>query len=150
MFPYPELLATILFSGFFLVLGNSYGNSVAFAKHTMLAANPAAANTTELDSRIVRLIAIFVLSIVCLLHYFSSRSGLFLNRALALFKVILLFTVFVAGVKVAHKEGSGLKDFSEVHGKRSSGDGLAAMVLILYAYQGWENANYVSPKRYGI
>jgi hypothetical protein len=67
-----------------------------------------------------------------------------MNRLLAAFKVVLLFTVFVAGVKTAKKEGVGHEEFNAVHGDRNSLDGLAAMVLILYAYQGWENANYVS------
>jgi amino acid transporter len=125
------------------VLGNSYGNSVTFAKHTMLASDPNAAKTTELDSRLVRFIAIAVLSAVCLLHYFSNRFGLFLNKLFALFKTVLLFTVFVAGAKAAGKEGSGLSDFNQTHGIRNPADGLAAMVLIFYAYQGWENANYV-------
>lgn len=140
---YPELLATIIFSGFFLVLGNSYGNSVTFAKHVMLAVEPDYATTTELDTRQVRFIAIVVLSAVCLLHYFSNKFGLFLNKLFALFKVILLITVFVAGIKAANKDGSGRNDFRETHGERKSVDGLAAMVLIFYAYQGWENANYV-------
>jgi amino acid transporter len=144
VFPYPELLATILFSGFFLMLGNSYGNSIAFAKHVLLAANPSITNTTELDSRVVRLIAVFVLSVVCLMHYFSGRFGRFLNKVLAIFKIGLLFTVFVAGVKASYSKESGTQDFKVVHGERHSLDGLAAMVLILYAYQGWENANYAS------
>jgi hypothetical protein len=143
MYPKPELLTTILFSGFFLVLGNSYGNSITFAKQTILAADSSATKTTELDSRLVRFVAITVLSVVCLLHYFSNRFGLFLNKLFAIFKTVLLFTVFIAGVKAASKEGSGLSDFNVTHGVRNPADGLAAMVLIFYAYQGWENANYV-------
>lgn len=143
MLPRPELLATILFSGFFIFLSNSYGNSVTFAKQTILASDSSIARTTDLDSRLVRFIAIVVLSTVCLLHYSSNRFGLFLNKLFAIFKTILLFTVFVAGVKAAGKEGSGLADFYDNHGVRHPTDGLAAMVLILYSYQGWENANYV-------
>lgn len=133
-----------MFSGFFLVLGNSYGNSVTFAKQVILASDPSYQSTTELDNRLIRFIAIVVLSAVCLLHYFSNKFGLFLNKLFAIFKIILLFTVFIAGVKAANKEGSGLEDFTEIHGASESADGLAAMVLIFYSYQGWENANYVS------
>lgn len=143
VYPKPDLLATILFSGFFLVLGNSYGNSVTFAKQVMLASDSSYENTTQLDNRVIRLIAIVVLSTVCLLHYFSNRFGLFLNKVFALFKTVLLFTVFVAGAKAAGKEGSGYADFNKMHGTSNTADGLAAMVLIFYSYQGWENANYV-------
>lgn len=97
----------------------------------------------ELDTRLVRFIAISVLSVVCLLHYFSNRFGLFLNKLFAIFKTVLLLTVFIAGVKASSKEGSGLSDFGKTHGDRGATDGLSALVLIFYAYQGWENANYV-------
>jgi amino acid transporter len=133
----------VLFSGWFLLLANSYGNSVTFAKHVMLAASPSTSMSTELDSRLIRFIAIVVLAFVCLLHYFSGRFGLFMNKLLAIFKVLLLTTVIIAGVNSSNKPGSGLKDFKESHGKKNSADGLAAMVLILYAYSGYENANYV-------
>ena len=72
---------------------------------------------------------------------------MFLNRVLALFKGLLLFSVFVAGVIASRKEGSGLSDFRHILGKHASVDSIAALVLILYAYQGWENANYVSTQR---
>jgi amino acid transporter len=127
------------------MLNNTYGNSVTFAKHVMLAANPSTSISTELDSRMIRFIAIVVLTVVCLLHYFSSRFGLFMNKVLAIFKLLLLVTVIIAGVNAAKEPGSGLKDFEESYGKKNSADGLAAMVLILYAYSGYENANYVSP-----
>ncbi|KAE9379783.1 hypothetical protein N431DRAFT_527234 [Stipitochalara longipes BDJ] len=144
VYPYPELLATIVFSGFFLVLGNSYGNAITFAKQVILASDPDYEDATALDNRLIRFVAIFVLSAVCLLHYFSNKFGLFLNKLFALFKIVLLFTVFVAGVKAAGKEGSGLHDFTQTHGARDSANGLAAMILIFYSYQGWENANYVA------
>ncbi|KAL6252611.1 hypothetical protein RBB50_000330 [Rhinocladiella similis] len=144
VYPAPELLSTILFSAFFLCLGNSYGNSVTFSKQTLLASDSSATKMAELDTRLVRFIAISVLSVVCLLHYFSNRFGLFLNKLFAIFKTVLLLTVFIAGVKASSKEGSGLSDFGKTHGDRGATDGLSALVLIFYAYQGWENANYVA------
>ncbi|KAH7350518.1 amino acid permease-domain-containing protein [Rhexocercosporidium sp. MPI-PUGE-AT-0058] len=144
IYPRPELLATILFSGFFLVLGKSYGNAVTFAKQVLLASDSSYEKTSQLDDRLIRFIAIVVLSAVCLLHYFSNKFGLFLNKLFALFKTALLFTVFVAGVKAARKEGSGFDDFTQTHGMSNPADGLAAMVLIFYSYHGWENANYVA------
>ena len=125
------------------MLGNSYGNAVTFAKQVLLASDSRYEKTSQLDDRLIRFIAIVVLSAVCLLHYFSNKFGLFLNKLFALFKTVLLFTVFVAGVKAARKEGSGFDDFTQSHGMRNPADGLAAMVLIFYSYQGWENANYV-------
>ncbi|KAF2474440.1 uncharacterized protein BDR25DRAFT_122014 [Lindgomyces ingoldianus] len=139
----PELLFTILFSGYFLVLGNSYGNAVQFAKHVLLAANPNVEKSAELDARLVRLIAILCVSLVCLIHYSSSKAGLFLNKALAWYKVILLFVVFVAGMAYSHKHGSQLHD-KTAPARGSSLDAMSAMISVFYTYQGWENANYVA------
>jgi amino acid transporter len=143
VFPFPELLATILFSGFFLSVSTSHGNSVAFAKQVLLAAEPSSRISSDLDSRLVRFIAIVSLAAACLLHYFSGRFGLFMNKLLAVFKILLLFTVFVAGVKASRTPDSGLKDFTQSHGPKGRWDGLAALVSILYSYAGYENANYV-------
>jgi amino acid transporter len=123
---------------------NNYGNAVIFAKYVLLAANPDTTKTVDLDDRLVRFIAIILVAFICLLHYFSGRFGLFINRLLALFKVILLITVFAAGMRASNQPGSGKHDLHKSYEKKSYLDGLAAMVLILYSYSGYENANYVS------
>ena len=132
-----------MFSGFFILLQNTSGNAIAFAKHVLLAANPDTNSTTELDSRLINLVAVGILSIICLLHYFSRRLGLFLNTAFALFKVFLLAAVFIAGAMARHKNDSGMTDFKTKHEGANGKDSLAAFIYIIYSYQGWENANYV-------
>ncbi|ORY06761.1 amino acid permease-domain-containing protein [Clohesyomyces aquaticus] len=140
----PELLATILFSGWFLVLGNSYGNSIAFAKHVMVSAHTEVLQTKDLDSRLVRFIAISVLTVVCLLHYFSGRAGMFLNKVLFWYKTLLLIVIFAAGIHYTKTNGSQWDNYNDLKERGTSLDSLAAMVSIFYAYQGWENANYVT------
>jgi amino acid transporter len=129
----PELLATILFSGFFLLLANSYGNSIQFAKHILLAALPDIDDTTELDPRLIRYIAISVITLSCGIHWFSARAGLFLNKFVACYKTILLLAVFGAGMVYSGKNGSNWND-NVARGSKS--DGMAAMVFIFYSYQG--------------
>lgn len=137
----PELLATILFSGFFLLLANSYGNSIQFAKHILISALPELEESKELDPRLIRYIAISVVTLVCLIHWFSSRAGLFLNKLVAWYKTILLLVVFIAGMRYSGKHGSEWNDSGHT---ASATDGMAGMVMIFYSYQGWENANYVA------
>jgi amino acid transporter len=137
----PELLATIMFSGFFLLLANSYGNSIQFAKHVLISALPHLEDSKELDPRLVRYIAISVITLVCLIHWFSSRAGLFLNKLVAWYKTILLLVVFIAGMVYSGKHGS---EWDDTVDRGSATDGMAGMVLIFYSYQGWENANYVA------
>jgi hypothetical protein len=135
----PELLATILFSGFFLLLANSYGNSVQFAKHILLAALPEVDATTELDPRLIRYIAISVITVSCGIHWFSARAGLFLNKFVACYKMILLFVVFAAGMSHSVKHESY---WSEHISRGSKSDGMAAIVFIFYSYQGEHCRNY--------
>lgn len=132
----PELLATILFSGFFLLLANSYGNSIQFAKHILVAAIPDLEDSTQLDSRLVRFIAISALTFVCLIHWHSSRAGLFLNKLVALFKILLLAVVVIAGMAKSSGSKSKWSDSGDVS---SASDGMAGMVLIFYSYQGTHN-----------
>jgi amino acid transporter len=129
----PQLLATILFSGYFLMLANSYGNSIQFAKHILVAAMPDLEDSRALDPRLLRYIAISAITLVCLIHWHSSRAGLFLNKLVAWYKVILLLVIFIAGMNwsghnESQWEGSG--DESATY------DGMWGMVLIFYSYQG--------------
>ncbi|KAL6707409.1 hypothetical protein ACN47E_004188 [Coniothyrium glycines] len=141
IFHRPELFATILFSGFFLTLANSYGNATQFAKHVLLAARPDITESSQLDPRLIRFVAVTVITLVCGIHWFSSRSGLFLNKLVAWYKTILLIVVFACGMKYADVHGSEWTDSVDRGGVK---DGMAGMVLIFYSYQGWENANYVA------
>jgi hypothetical protein len=129
----PELLATILFSGFFLTLANSYGNAIQFAKHILLAALPEVNASAELDDRLVRFIAVTVITVACGIHWFAAHAGLFLNKFIACYKVVLLLVVFIAGIVYSGKHGS---KWDENISRRSSSDGMAAMVFIFYSYQG--------------
>jgi amino acid transporter len=143
VWPHPELLSVVLYSAFFICFGNTAGNSVEFAKHILAASSPQIHQTVEFDRRLVAFIAVAVLTVICLLHYFSSGAGLFLNKILAYYKTGLLFAVFVAGVMARNDPDSGKNDWSKSDSPHSSFSTLSAMIYILYSYQGWENANYV-------
>lgn len=108
-----------------------------------MAINPKINSEADMNTALIRFITICILTLVCLLHYFSGKFGLFMNRLLAIFKLVLLVVVTIAGLITPGGEGSGRNDFQKVHEGKSGEEGLSAMVLILYTYQGWENANYV-------
>jgi amino acid transporter len=143
VWPSPELLSTVLYSGYFICFGNSAGNSVAFARHVLAASSVEVIRSTDFDKRLVNLLAIAILTIICFINYFSKDVGLFLNKLLAFYKVGLLFAIFVAGVLVRNKPGSGFRDWGDDLGGGSAIDTLSAFIYILYSFQGWENANYV-------
>ena len=142
VFRAPELLATVLFSAFFIALPNTDGNSIQFAINCLLTANPDVTDTTELDKRLITYVAITILTIVCFIHYFSRNSGLLLNLVFAIYKITLVVIIIIWGCITSSKPGNGKSDWGEQ--PIESKNVLAAMIYIIYSYQGWENANYVS------
>lgn len=133
VFNKPELLATILFSGFFLLLANSFGNSIQFAKHVLLAALPEIDDAKELDPRLIRYIAISVITLSCGIHWFSARAGLFLNKTIAAYKIVLLLVVFIGGMIWSGRNES---KWSEKIHRGQAVDGMTGMVFVFYSYQG--------------
>jgi amino acid transporter len=130
----------VLFTAFFILLPNTDGNALQIAKHVLLAANPEAQNTEELDQRLITLLAILVLNVVCLLHYFSRNSGLLLNLLFAAYKIVIAVLIIAGGISYANStEPPNDWNDQPVDNK----DALAALIYIVYSYQGWENANYV-------
>lgn len=142
MYYRPELLATILFSGFFICFGTSASNSIAFARYVLLAAESHVQNLGDLDGRLVGYIAITINVVTCLLLYFSNGLALALNRLSALYKIGLLLAVFITGAVASKQQDSGTHDFETTYSSDST-QTMSALVYILFAYQGWENANYV-------
>lgn len=135
-----------MFSSFFLLLADTTGNSLMFGKHILLAFEP----DQPVDARLQNFIAICILTLTCLVNYFSTASGRLLNRGFSIYKLALMVIVFVAGFVTAAPRNApvnlGIDDFSAVHtlSDTPAGDYAAAYLLVLYSYQGWENSNYVS------
>lgn len=142
MYYRPELLATVLFSGFFICFGTSASNSIAFARYIILSAEPRVQNEGALNRKLVGFIAITINLVTCLLLYFSNGLALSLNRITAAYKIVLLLAVFIMGLVATKEQDSGIHDFEDTHSSTPT-QTLSALVYILFAYQGWENANYV-------
>ena len=148
VWPLPDLLQAFLFAGFFISLGHTAGNSVAFSRHVLLAAQNSS-DTLELIhyAALTKFVAIVVLGLVCMLLWIWPKAGLFLNKVLALYKVVLLLVMSFAGIAVSlHKDpdhakyGSFAKDWEGHSGGMGS---IAGLIYIIYSYTGWENANYI-------
>ena len=148
----PRYLASCIFAVFFVLLGDTAPNTIAFAKHILVAFDDA---NEDPDYRLQKSVALVCISFICLIHFFSRKMGIFMNNALAAYKVCLLLFVVVAGFICLTGAGGGGHKRDE-YGKvnlehpfaHSSGSPYAyasAMLSVLFAYQGWENANYVGP-----
>ncbi|PWW76825.1 hypothetical protein C7212DRAFT_295386 [Tuber magnatum] len=146
----PRYLASCMFAVFFVLLGNTAANTISFAKHMLVAFNDSEQSP---DYRLQRFVALVCITFICLIHLFSRKMGIFINNALAAYKVGLLLFVVVSGFVCLGGGGGG--DHEDVpYGaenlqnafEESSGSPYSyasAMLGVLYSYQGWENANYV-------
>ncbi|CAZ86234.1 unnamed protein product [Tuber melanosporum] len=145
----PRYFASCMFAIFFVLLGNTAANTIAFAKHMLVAFND---KEPVPDYRLQKFVALVCITFICLIHLFSRKMGIFINNALAVYKVALLLFVVISGFVCLGGGGGGdhkgpygaenLKDAFE----GSSGSPYhyaSAMLGVLYSYQGWENANYV-------
>lgn len=78
-----------------------------------------------------------------------------MNFGFAVFKMVfLIFLIFACIVRLGinnhwtHVTHRGKDDYNSV-APRSPTDIILAMYLVLYSYQGWENANYITGSIYG-
>ena len=110
----------------------------------MISAYPTDDGGSPVDTRVVKLVAVCTISAACFILFALPRLGMFLNKALALFKVVLLLVVISKGAEIANGSDSAFSDSSH-SGTKSFIDNMSAFVYIIYSYTGWENANYVSP-----
>lgn len=150
-YPRPKYLAVIVIALLFILLTHFAGNTIAFAKLMLQAFEPDDGNP---DYRLQKFLALCLLTGVCLLHIFSRKMGIFVNNLLAIYKVTLVtFIILVGFAAMAGGRGKGVTkgdtyglanwDNAMVTRTMSMWQYSNAILGVLWAYTGWENANYV-------
>lgn len=153
-YPRPRYLAVIVMAMLFILLTHFAGNTLAFAKLVLQAFEPDQPNP---DFRLQKFIALCLLSCVCLLHIFSRKMGIAVNNMLAIYKVTLVTFIIIIGFAAmggARGKGRHSKGLTGPYGMenwkhamdttpKSMSDYSMAILGVLWAYTGWENANYV-------
>ena len=92
----------------------------------------------------IALIGIVVLTVACLINFFSARSALFINRWFAFGKVLFLMAVILGGFIAVAKDQSALSK-EEWYGRSADAkDVMEALIQITFSYTGWQTAFYVS------
>ena len=96
------------------------------------------------DQRLLRFLAVVVLTFMCALHYRSARMARRLNATLAGLKILMLIVVMVAGAVKASKEHISWSETTPSAASSSA----AAFLLVIFSFGGWENATFV--RIYGL
>lgn len=133
------LLAYVIYAFIFVTLFNSGTNCMQVGREVLIAIKP----DSSPDRDLIRFIGVFPLSIICLLQYFSASVGRALNRVLAVLKVVMLFILLVAGGILASQR-NGPSNFTTNEPGFEPIAGFQALLIVLYSFEGWENANFVS------
>ena len=97
----------------------------------------------ELEDGLVQFTSVVVITVVCLMLFFAPRLCFAFNSVSALYKIILMVVIFIAGMAASRGANSGWDDFNVEYPGYNSKEVLTAMVYIIECYQGWDNANYV-------
>lgn len=136
--PRPVLLAYTCYALYFVCIYTTATNSMQFARQVLIAATQ---KDEIADQRVMRLIAVVIMTTICLLLYFSTATGRRLNRWLAWVKIGMMIVVFVAGgVKAGKNRASDInRTFESVEPNSAT-----ALLQVLFSFQGWENATLVS------
>ncbi|KAK6350956.1 hypothetical protein TWF718_004136 [Orbilia javanica] len=162
----PRYFATCLFAFQFVTSQVTAANVVLFTQYMFLASNGEGRLTAQLWLR--ALTGFFVITGICLIHAFLPRLGIHLGNFLGSFKVIILMVIVCAGFAVLANP-DGVLDSRQPSGNYRHFDGVwnattvrtppevrsmiscggnannapVALAQVIFAYTGWENANYV-------
>ena len=144
-----QLLATCLYGIPFICLGNMAGNAIVFGENIMIACGSA-----DPTNGLVRVIAVGVATFACALHIVSRWVGIALNNFFGSVKAAMLLMLIIAGIisfagGLSVKTIDTAKDNYGAHGNfdsasRSSYGYAASFLSVIFAYGGFNQANYVS------
>ncbi|KAK4212393.1 phosphatidylinositol 4-kinase-like protein [Rhypophila decipiens] len=150
----PIYLATCIFAVQFVLFAVSTGGSISFSLYLLRAAS--SDGQVPSSSWIPRVISVAAITVVCLIHAFIPKLGIWLSNGLGAFKLILLTLVVCTGWAAlsGRMVGESPGNFSSFNGptdetnaeldtQRTTAGYALALLQVLYSYSGWENANYV-------
>lgn len=144
-----EFLSVCVFGIPYIVLAVPAGNAIAVGQFVLRVAS-----RDHEDKGFVVAVALAVLTAVVILHLFSRRGGILVNRAFALYKVLLLLSMVVLGcMKASGVLGSPSKaeNFNTKISLNKSLDGYQrsvndygmALLYVTYSYSGFQQPFYV-------
>ena len=141
VFHKPRLLATVIFSLWWILFASTEGGSKSVAQTILTLAS--GRSVFELEDGLIQFTSVVVITVTCLMLFFVPRLCFAFNSVSALYKIILMVVIFVAGMSASRRANSGWDDFNVEYPGYNSKEVLTAMVYIIECYQGWDNANYV-------
>ncbi|EPS45308.1 hypothetical protein H072_707 [Dactylellina haptotyla CBS 200.50] len=153
LFRRQKLLPQCIYAVTFVFLGNTAGNAIVFADYflRMVGVQDPSASTPWGT----KAVAVAVISFACFAHSIWRKGGIFLLNILAIIKIFILWTIIVLGyaARAGHFESvlredppawESFEPSEAFHGRSTGLYGWTIAILsVLFAFGGYENANYV-------
>lgn len=146
----------------FIVLGNTAGNAISFAQYILRAqgySGDELKNPSLEVEWLLKGVAVSAITGACLLHGLWRAGGIYINNCFATIKCCLLLVFIAAGFAFTAGVGNVAKpspsNLTLANSFQATIDGGArgkvyayseSLLLVIFAYSGFENANYVSEK----
>lgn len=145
-----HIFPPILFSIFWLATSSPVTSTYFTSTNVLLAIQPTASGPQDLNIWTIILLAVGWIGLVCFITYSSRPITMILNVAFALYKVVLLLVLLVAGMKAGganrNNSSGGWNELVPQGSITTTASSLSALMLVIYSYSGFQNANYVSEK----
>lgn len=165
IFKRPRMLATCMFMSYVVLLGFSTPNCIVLGEYVMYALE------IEVNRWNVRMVAVGVITLLCIIHARYQKLGLRIINVLGVGKMLILAVVILAGVAGAlmgvgsstsalsrrrlsgtpmdvipdHHLSTAQRNFSNIFAGSSTQpyDYATALLKILYSFRGYSTANQV-------
>lgn len=131
-----------IFSFHRILLGSSASNCRTLAINLITLANPGVP-TSKIGGGLIQLVAVVVIAVVCVLLYFMQPLCFLLNSTFAMFKVVSLLVLAIAGLITFRGNYAGLSNFSQKHPGFDAVEAMTGMIYVIFSYQGFVNVNCV-------
>ncbi|KAF3311891.1 hypothetical protein TWF173_007976 [Orbilia oligospora] len=151
LLPRPNLVFSTAYAYFFIILNSSGISALIFSIYCVSNGEIQTSNAST-----YKLVAFITVLLICSVHFGLKNFGLWLNKYLAWLKFATLCSIIIilgpigGGLPMRRNNpDAGFRDFGQVHNGHEAtrtkfGSVVIAMTLVLYAFRGWENANYVT------
>jgi hypothetical protein len=145
--------ATYVFAAMFILLNGVQSNTLQMGKEIIIANSP---NDTSINQALEKLFAVMIITFVCQLLSYSRTIYIRIGNMLALLKVISLVFISLCGIAaLAHARVAGVNEIKTPYGTTNFSKAFAsasnspyqyglALLSVIRAFQGYENANFVS------
>ncbi|KAF3909906.1 hypothetical protein ABW21_db0209770 [Orbilia brochopaga] len=143
-----DLLPVCVYGLIFLFLGNTAGNSYIFAQYFLRMTG-----VTDAGEWTTKGVAVAVITFACVMHSIWRKGGIYLLNGLAVIKILILWAIIILGYAArggAFEDVKNEKPPAWVYfepdrsfkGRSTGFYGWAIAILsVLYAFGGYENAN---------